>query len=365
MSVRIDYSGGRFAVNKTEPVVTVAAPSGTYDEHYDKVLFLMKGTGSNGSNTITDETGNFTLSSTSSSYPEISTAQSKFGGSSVFFSGDAVGEELIMSGYSNSLGFGIDDFTIEFWLRWDGTGTSSQYIYDGGYQGQTGLYSEGFQIIRQDGSMQVKFRRRTETMESQPQFNANGTITANTWYHFAVVRDSTSMRIYRDGTLNAENTSYASVDLTEPHADVAIGRDMSGSAAMPFGRKMFTGWLDDFRITRGIARYTSNFTAPTATFPSNLASTTIDLSAGKFFNYSPSITSAIEFSNPPSSGEEGTYVLKVTPTAAVSLHFPSSVIWTNGIVPTAPSSGDVAVYIFTTNDGGVTYSASKAGGDMS
>jgi hypothetical protein len=86
-------------------------------------------------------------------------------------------------------------------------------------------------------------------------------ISATTWTHFAVVRNGSTITIYINGTAGgtATNSSFSD-DTTAPFE---IGA-RAGNGSIPF-----TGYIDDLRITKGYARYTSNFTPPTAAFPNN------------------------------------------------------------------------------------------------
>jgi len=86
---------------------------------------------------------------------------------------------------------------------------------------------------------------------------AAGTIAVDTWYHVAASREGTSLRVFIDGVL--VNTSTNSNNMN-------FGRLRVGSNGSNTG-EWFHGWMDELRITKGVARYTANFTAPTAPFP--------------------------------------------------------------------------------------------------
>jgi hypothetical protein len=92
-------------------------------------------------------------------------------------------------------------------------------------------------------------------------FDANGandvmgstTIQNNVWYHVAWVRNSSNFRVYLNGVSEASVTS--STDYTS--TQFSIGQRIGGTTS-------FTGYIDDLRITKGVARYTANFTPPAA-----------------------------------------------------------------------------------------------------
>jgi hypothetical protein len=80
---------------------------------------------------------------------------------------------------------------------------------------------------------------------------------ANTWYHFAIVRNGTTTTLYKNGTSYLSLTDTA--NYTTPY--IVIGN------AYQTSRNGVIGYMDDFRVTSGLARYTANFTPPTAALP--------------------------------------------------------------------------------------------------
>jgi hypothetical protein len=86
----------------------------------------------------------------------------------------------------------------------------------------------------------------------------SGAFTAQTWHHVAVARDSGTWTLYIDGTSQGTSTSYGSTNFAAT-VDWWIGERPNGSYD-------FTGYMQDVRITNGLARYTGNFTPPTAEF---------------------------------------------------------------------------------------------------
>ena len=89
----------------------------------------------------------------------------------------------------------------------------------------------------------------------QTQGHGFGSIGTGTWQHVALVRQSGSLYIYSNGvkyTVASDTTNYTGTTLV-------IGGYYSTS-------QLWNGYIDDFRITRGLARYTANFTPPTQAF---------------------------------------------------------------------------------------------------
>jgi hypothetical protein len=84
------------------------------------------------------------------------------------------------------------------------------------------------------------------------------TPTANVWYHIAFTRSSGTARAFVDGTQIGSSLSNGTT--YTPTGGMTIGSSSSGD-------RNFKGYIDDVRITKGLARYTENFTAPTSAFP--------------------------------------------------------------------------------------------------
>jgi hypothetical protein len=170
---------------------------------------------------------------------QISTAQSKFGGGSMYF--DGTGDQLSSpTSVNNNLGTG--DFTVECWV-YANSFSSSPCIVDARPSG-TGVpwafyINTSGQPYFYDGSV------RASTVA----------VSATTWTHIAATRSSGTLRIFVNGTQGYS----ASVT-----GDLSAGGLQIGGA---WGGSYLNGYIDDLRITKGYARYTANFTAPTAPFP--------------------------------------------------------------------------------------------------
>ena len=82
-------------------------------------------------------------------------------------------------------------------------------------------------------------------------------VAVDTWYHLEFVRSTTSAKIFIDGTSQTltETTAFSTNDVGDLAAILTIGQQNSTS--------YINGYVDEFRISKGIARHTANFTAPT------------------------------------------------------------------------------------------------------
>jgi hypothetical protein len=90
-------------------------------------------------------------------------------------------------------------------------------------------------------------------------FKNTPTYADNVWHHVALTRQNGNMRLYFDGVEIASSNSVSN-GTSGPYTG------LTGRGFFNFG-KGFNGLLDEFRITNGTARYTSNFTPPALPFP--------------------------------------------------------------------------------------------------
>jgi hypothetical protein len=101
-------------------------------------------------------------------------------------------------------------------------------------------------------------------------FNVNGSGTlsgttamvANQWYHIAVTRSGSTGRQFINGVLDQTTTGFNTILVPDSVTGVLIGAENSVGTVTA----NYNGYIDDLRITKGIARYTSNFTPPTSAF---------------------------------------------------------------------------------------------------
>ena len=214
------------------------------DQDYRNVSLLLHGDGTNGSTTIVDSSPT-PKTVTAVGDAQISTAQSKFGGSSLAFDGN--GDWLTVANTGN-INFGSDAFTVEAWI----------------YQSQNvATYAP---IFASNGSNVGGLELLVSNTRSLAVYFAGWVIaptttkySLNQWNHVAFVKQSTGLStIY----LNGISIGSGTLNQSPSFNDIRIGTNPSA----PNG-EIFVGYIDEFRITKGVARYTSNFTPPTAPFP--------------------------------------------------------------------------------------------------
>jgi hypothetical protein len=182
---------------------------------------------------------------------QISTTQSKFGGSSMAFdgSGDFLRSPFSQINRINTTG----NFTIEFWAYFNSVAADQRLI---GWDNNTNNFVIAI-YTNTSGNLSY-YLSSTGTTWNIAMAVTMGSIAINNWYHVALVRNGSAFTPYINGVAGTTTTSSAT--LTASTLPLTIGA--VGSAA-----SFFNGYINDFRITNGIARYTAAFTPPTAAFP--------------------------------------------------------------------------------------------------
>jgi hypothetical protein len=226
------------------------------DPVFNNVSLLLHGDGTNGSTTITDNSPS-PKTVTANGNAQISTAQSKFGGASIAF--DGTGDDCRIESTTISNWFGTDLFTIEFWMRrlGDGFGGGAGILFDGILGGNLVANSVcGVYTRRTD--------RKISFFDGATLFETTSAITNNVWHHIAITRDgSNNLKVFIDGVAGATGSTSRNISGASL---LYIGSDNT-SAILASGNYYYNGYIDDLRITKGVARYTANFTPPTAAFP--------------------------------------------------------------------------------------------------
>jgi len=88
-------------------------------------------------------------------------------------------------------------------------------------------------------------------------------LTVNTWHHIAATRSGNDHKLFVDGTQVGSTWTNAQ---TYVQGRPVLGDYHSSLGNLTGGSNLLHGYAQDFRITKGLARYTSNFTPPTAEF---------------------------------------------------------------------------------------------------
>jgi hypothetical protein len=203
--------------------------------------------GANDGTTFTDETGR-TWTSTGA---VTKTAQKKFGTASGYFGGSS----RIETEDSDDFNFGSGDFTIDFWVY-----TSVASAGYAPYYSQHETNSNRFFFSTGPyGDALYFFVASNDTTIAQYDIGIG--VPNNQWNHIALVREASTIYIFVNG-VDAKRAIVAigSASIPNISAPVTVGARNAGGGTID---RYFTGYIDEMRISKGIARWTANFTPPT------------------------------------------------------------------------------------------------------
>jgi PKD repeat protein len=208
---------------------STSSPSSPPDSYTKSLLHF---NGASGSTTFTDETGkNWSAMGDA----QLSTTDKKFGTGSLYL--DGTGDYIMMANASSD--YYLDgDFTIDYWAKM----TKSP----SGFLGMVHWASSPreFYVFTINAN---KVRVYTNGYYTDITVS---TINMNTWYHWAFVRSGNMIRLYKDGVYQGSRTDGSPIGTA---TDVMVfGRDTN--------TQYFQGYVDELRVSKGIARWTSDFT---------------------------------------------------------------------------------------------------------
>ncbi len=258
MYLRVDYLR-RSAVSGSKEVVNVIIPPQPPEplplDDYTKLLLHCNGA---------DEQTNFFDSSTinpktitANGSAQIDTAQYKFGGSSLKTA--TTGDYLSIPN-STDFNFGAGDFTIDCWIRVDdiSAGLGNRLIVTKWGSGGNTSWRLWWESA---GTPELFLYLNTDGAWAQDRTRWACTLTQDQWHHIAVLRDGILLRAFLDGS--ALTPQFAVQEQIGTHiikdstAQVEVCSQVGGT------QPPVNGNVDELRVSKGIARWTANFTPPT------------------------------------------------------------------------------------------------------
>jgi hypothetical protein len=189
---------------------------------------------------ILDNTGRNVLETVGDA--QISTAVKKYGTGSMEF--DGTGDYCVQP-TSENYGYGTGNFTIEFWLYLNAV-TGNKTIVSN----LTSVSSTNPHLYMSTSSIRY-YTANADRI-------TGGTLSTGQWYHIALVRGSGSTKLY----INGAQSGSTYTDANDYGATAPLGIGTYWVSGSPVTTNTLNGFIDDLRITKGIARYTENFTPP-------------------------------------------------------------------------------------------------------
>ena len=203
---------------------------------------------------IVDTTGNNILETVGDS--QISTSVRQYGTGSLKF--DGTGDWLSFAPNAG-VAFGTGDFTIECWLNSNNVSSANQLgilqISDtaGGLKAS---YSNSIAILQGYSTSTAITGALTVNINGTFYGTSGAVITTGTWYHFALTRASGALKMFVNGVIVVNSFNGSNI----PWQNLVVGGIYNTSY-------LYNGYLDDVRITKGVARYTTAFTPPVSALP--------------------------------------------------------------------------------------------------
>lgn len=212
------------------------------DPYWSSVVALLPMDGTNGSTTFTDIKGG-TWTPTSAT---ISTTQSKFGGASAYFGASSLAK---LAGPAFS--YGSSNWTVECFYYYTGSEPTSATLFDM-------TDNSGTDVIQFDSASVLGVYLKIGG--SQWSFStASLGWTNGTWHFVALTRNGSTFTLWLDG-VSAGTGSYSG------SMSAATAFWINNQAGGVYSSKSY---IDEFRVTIGVCRYTTTFSPPTAPFPTH------------------------------------------------------------------------------------------------
>jgi hypothetical protein len=239
-------------VGGTTATSAAVGPITSADASWSSVVLLLGLDGSDAATTTTDESPTTPHTITFNGNAQLDTAQSKFGTASVLLDGTG---DYLSAPNNADWEFGNGAFTIECWVRKNG-GTTGTFLSCWGGSNATRSWTLNWTTF----GLEFFYIHGPSTTQRTAQYTGWAP-QANTWHHVVVDRAAGgTIRVYADGVKGGD---YAETDaINSGGGDLNIGQTTSTGIE-------FNGWIDEVRITKGVARYNSEagYTVPTAAFP--------------------------------------------------------------------------------------------------
>jgi hypothetical protein len=238
-------------VPKTETSPSTPAQD---DAHLGSVVFLSSFEGADAQTNLMDAVNPSRIFGRTTA-AEIDTAQVKFGASSF-----RRASGFMSTPDTDEWAFGSDPFTLECWVRFNTAPTSSFHYLVAQYD--TGASQRSWALLVNAGALQMLLS--TAGTSGTAVASAAWSPSTGVWYHVVGEWDGTNYRTYVDGSMLGKSGT-AVTPLLDSTAALTIGAALNSGAV----NSAFDGWLDELRITKGVARYASDsgFTVPAAAFP--------------------------------------------------------------------------------------------------
>ena len=180
---------------------------------------------------------------------QVSTNAVKYGSGSMFFDGS--GDYLLCADRS-SFDFGTGDFTLECWVYLAATPSTTNMIIDTRAADTVTAWS-----------FSISGTSKLDMIYGAARVTSTGSVPTGAWTHVAATRTGGTIRLFINGVQDGSVAFSSAINSANTPA-IGGGRSTAGATVTGY---YYNGYMDDLRITKGIARYTRNFTPPQVALP--------------------------------------------------------------------------------------------------
>ena len=222
------------------------------ETNFNKVSLLLPFDGSDTATSTSDESDN-SHTITFAGTAQLDTAQKKFGTASLLLDGDS---DYIQVADHDSFDFDAGNFTVECWIRFAALGNNT--IFSHWANGTASSMSYYLTYFNGSGIL-----RLGHYLSGNADTSYSWSPSTGTWYHIALERSGTTIKVYIDGT-SVISVAASTTALRDSEDPFRVGVFNDASTGSPSLDWYFNGHIDDLRMTKGLARYGTNFTPPTS-----------------------------------------------------------------------------------------------------
>ncbi len=223
-------------------------------------VLLIHSNTTEGSTTFTDSSFyNHAISAINGAIHSTDTA--KFGASSIKYTGSSFSHwngGAVQTPNSDDFNLGSGDFTIDLWVKFalhNGGGFGATFIAQESF---TPVYSVNSFYLVDNAGLKLYFAYSTDG-SNHLSFQENWSPATNTWYHLACVRNGANLYFFVNGNQLGTPKNLGSASLYyDSNGKLSVGGRNDGGS--------LNGYIDEFRLSKGIARWTSNFTPPNSIY---------------------------------------------------------------------------------------------------
>ncbi len=225
--------------------------NGIANDSHTKLLLHMNG--ANNGTTFTDDSKGGSTHTITRYGAVTKTAVKKFGTASGYFDGDA---DYLTIPDSDDWYFNNTDHTIDLWFRPTVLDNATRLMF-GQSDSSATASSRQSQLILKGGTDILQYAVWDDTTTRHDSDQGTTALVVDTWYHIAVVRNGDEIIIYLDGV---QEITFDITGVTMQNATGKFGIGTIGD--LPAGTGFLDGYIDEFRISKGIARWNKDFDVP-------------------------------------------------------------------------------------------------------